>query len=257
MSEHTGAWAPGSPCWSDLGVGDVPAARDFYAGVFGWRFEDGPPESGGYVMALLDDRPVAGVGPLMGEGQPVSWTAYLATDDADTTATAVTSAGGTVVTPPFDVMDVGRMAVAADPTGAVFGLWQGRAHDGYGLVNQAGAPCWNEVHTRDAEAAKTFYATLFGYTYDVFGDPAEPYAAAKLHPEDPAPVDGVFTPPGGLPDGVPGYWLTWFGSTDTDATVATVTAHGGSVLMGPFDSPFGRSAVVAGAQGEVFAVVAV
>lgn len=207
-------------------------------------------------MALLDGRPVAGIGPLMGAEQPVSWTAYLATDDADATAAAVTAAGGMVFTAPFDVMDVGRMAIAADPAGAVFGLWQARAHDGYGRVNQAGAPCWNEVHTGDDETAKRFFTTLFGYTYDVFGDPSEPYSSAKLHPDDADPVAGVFTPPGGLPEGVPGYWLTWFGAADTDATVAAVTERGGSVLMGPFDSPFGRSAIVTGAQGEMFGIVA-
>jgi predicted enzyme related to lactoylglutathione lyase len=257
MSEHHGPWPTGAPCWSDLGVPDVAAARSFYADVFGWRLDDGPPESGGYVMATLDGLPVAGIGPLMTEGQPTTWTTYLATDDADTTTTAVTGAGGTVLTAPFDVMDVGRMAIVVDPPGAVVGLWQARGHDGYGRVNEAGAPCWNEVHTRDAEAAKAFYATVFGYTYDVFGDPSEPYASAKLHADDADPVAGVFAPPGGLPDGVAGYWLTWFGAADTDATVLAVTEHGGTVLMGPFDSPFGRSAVVLGAQGEMFGIVAV
>lgn len=257
MSEHIGPWVQGSPCWSDLGVPDVAPARTFYESVFGWRFEDGPPEAGGYVMAFLDGRTVAGVGPLMTDDQPPSWTSFLATDQVDDTVDAVTAAGGTVLTPPFDVMDVGRMAIAADPTGAVLGLWQDRGHEGYGRVNQAGAACWNEVHTRDAETAKAFYTEVFGWTYDVFGDPSEPYASAKLPGAAPEsdPVAGVFAPPGGLPDGVRGYWLTWFGSDDTDATVVTAIEHGGTALMEPYDSPFGRSAIIRGAQGEVFGVV--
>jgi len=259
MSEHDGVFAPGTPCWSDLGVDDVEAARTFYSEVFDWDFQDGPPEAGGYVMALLDGRPVAGIGPKMSDGQPTAWTSYLATADADATTVAVTAAGGTVLTPPFDVMDVGRMAIAADPTGVVFGLWQARAHDGYGRVNEPGAPCWNETHTADAETAKAFYSAVFGYRFDVFGDPAEPYAIAKLADAAPDadPVAGVFTPPTGFPEGVPGYWMTWFGTHDTDATVAAVVERGGKALMEPFDSPFGRSGLVLGAQGELFGVIAV
>jgi len=259
MSEHEGVFAPGSPCWSDLGVGDVAAARTFYAGVFGWEFLDGPPEAGGYSMGMLAGRPVAAVGPRMGDDQPTAWTVHLATADADATAAAVTAAGGSVLAAPFDVLDAGRMGIAADPTGVVFGLWQGRGHTGYGRVNEPGAACWNEAHTADAEAAKAFYTAVFGYGFDVVGDAAEPYAIAKLRGDgwDADPVAGVFTPPTGLPGGGPGYWVTWFGTADTDATVAAVVDHGGSVLMGPSDSPFGRSALVLGAQGELFGVIAV
>lgn len=258
MSEHDGRWTEGTPCWSDLGVPDVDAARTFYTEVFGWHVEDGPAEAGGYVTALLGGRPVAGIGPLTGEGQPPSWTAYLATDDVDAITARVTTADGSVLTPAFDVLDAGRMAIAADPTGAVVGLWQAGAHDGSGRVNEPGAPCWAEVHTRDAEAAKAFYTALFGWSYDVFGDPSEPYASAKLPgaTADADPVAGVFAPPGGLPEGVPAYWLTWFGSDDTDATVEAAVQRGGTALMEPFDSPFGRSAIVLGPQGELFGVVA-
>ncbi|MGN8048631.1 VOC family protein [Curtobacterium sp. 22159] len=259
MSEHSGVFAPGSPCWSDLGVDDVGAARTFYADVFGWELQDGPPEAGGYLIAMLDGRPVAGIGPRMGSGTPNAWTTYLATADADATADAVRDAGGTVLVPPFDVLDAGRMAIAADTTGVVFGLWQGRGHLGYGRVAQPGAACWNETHTTDADAARAFYSAVFGYRFEVFGDPAEPYAIAKLADAavDADPVAGVFAPPSGFPDGVRGYWVTWFGTRDTDATVAAIVERGGRTLTGPADSPFGRSALVLGAQGELFGVIAV
>jgi uncharacterized protein len=257
MSELDDARRTGTPCWADVAVDDVDAASDFYTAVMGWAVEETPAAAGGYRMARIRDRVVAGIGPRMRDDQPVAWTAYLATDDVDDTAAAVTGAGGTVFQPPFDVLDAGRMAIAADSTGAVFGLWQPRSHIGYERVNEPGAVCWNEVHTRDAERATAFYADVFGYRYDVFGDPAEPYAAAKLDESDPAPVAGVFAPPTGLPEGVPGYWLTWFGVADTDRTTAAVAERGGAVLMGPFDSPFGRSAIVTGPQGEMFGVIAV
>jgi predicted enzyme related to lactoylglutathione lyase len=258
MSELEGVPAPGTPCWSDLGVGDVGAARTFYSAVFGWELPDGPPGAGGHVVALLDGRPVAGIGPTMGGG-PSAWTTSLATADLEATVAAVTDAGGTVLTPALDVLDAGRMAIAADPTGVVFGLWEGRGLPGYGRVNEPGAPCWNDTHTTDAEAATAFYGAVFGYRFDVFGDPTAPYAIAKLAGAAAGadPVAGVFTPPTGFPDGVPGYWVTWFGSEDTDATVARAVEHGGTVLTEPSDSPFGRSALVLGAQGERFGVIAV
>ncbi|WP_144712125.1 VOC family protein [Curtobacterium pusillum] len=259
MSELEGVPAAGTPCWSDLGVDDVAAARSFYAAVFGWEVPDGPPGAGGHVVALLDGRPVAGIGPRMGGGGgPGAWTTSLATADLDATIGAVTDAGGSELTPALDVLDDGRMAIAADPTGVVFGLWQGRGLSGYGRVNEPGAACWNETHTTDADAATAFYGAVFGYRFDVFGDPSAPYAIAKLPGAEAGsdPVAGVFTPPTGLPEGSPGYWVTWFGANDTDATVAAVVEHGGTVLAGPTDSPFGRSALVLGAQGERFGVIA-
>ena len=129
------AWPSGTPCWVDLGVDDIVKASAFYAGLFGWEIQAGPPEAGGYVMCLTNGRPVAGIGPKQGPpGTPPAWTTYLAADDADNTARMVKTAGGQVLMEPMDVMDVGRMAVAADPGGAVFGIWQARTHIGVGLA---------------------------------------------------------------------------------------------------------------------------
>ena len=139
----------------------------------------------------------------------------------------------------------------------MFGLWQARAVGGYARVNEPGAVCWNEVHTTDPARAREFYRRVFGYVYESIGDPEFPYSTAKLHADDEIPVAGVFAPPGGLPDGVSAYWLTWFGTADTDATVAAVVDRGGSVLLEAEESPFGRSAVVAGPQGEAFGVISV
>jgi uncharacterized protein len=262
MSEHEGPWPTGTPCWVDLAVDDLAAARTFYAEVFGWDVERTQRDPGAYLMASLAGRAVAAIGPRTHDDQPVAWTTYLATADADATTAAVTAAGGSVVRAPFEVPGVARIAVVADPTGAAFGLWQARTQAGVERTNVPGAMCWNEVHTDDAGSARAFYADLFGWTYDVFGDPAEPYASAKLHETDAAPIAGVYAPSGGSPDGgsperMSPYWLTWFGVVDTDATVAAIVERAGAVLMEPHDSPFGRAAVVGGAQGEVFGVIAV
>ena len=126
----------------------------------------GGPETGGYAIAHLDGRTVAGIGPKMGPPDtPTVWTMYLATDDADATAAKIKGAGGHLLMEPMDVMDVGRMAIAADITGAAFGIWQARAHTGVGLANAPGALTWNEHFSRDFEGAKAFYAAVFGYEY--------------------------------------------------------------------------------------------
>jgi uncharacterized protein len=144
------AWPAGTPCWVDLGVDDIAKAAAFYASLFGWDIQAGPAEAGGYAMCLKNGRPVAGIGPKQGPpGSAPVWATYLASDDLDETASKITAAGGQLLEPPIDVMDVGRMAVAADPGGAIFGIWQAGAHLGIGLANEPGALCWNENLSRD------------------------------------------------------------------------------------------------------------
>src|SRR5580765_6166379 len=155
-------WPAGYPCWVDVMTSDLEAAKAFYGGLFGWNAVDGPPEAGGYVIADVGGNPVAGLMAIPPDmaGHPSVWTTYLATDDADATAAAITANGGTLSMPPMDVMDVGRMAVAQDPTGGTFGLWQAKAHTGVHLANEPGALTWNEFMTRDYEGAKAFYGAV-------------------------------------------------------------------------------------------------
>ena len=248
-------WPPGTPCWVDLQADDVKAASAFYGALFGWTFNDLGPEAGGYVMAELNGSVAAGVGPKPeGSPMPSAWTTYLAVEDADATAAKITAAGGAVTTPPFDVMDAGRMAVAADPTGAVFGLWQAERHNGAEAYNEPGAYVWNEVHTRDLAAAEAFYSTVFGYTIAAM-DPSAPDAYKVFTVPGGADVAGGLANDAAEP-GEGAYWLTWFAVADTDAAVATASGLGGSVLMPAQDSAIGRMAVVAGAQGEAFGLIA-
>ena len=117
-------------------------------------------------MFTLRGKQVAGVGPIMQEGQPPVWSTYVATDDADAAAARVTEAGGNVLFGPMDVMDAGRMAVFAHPAAGMLGVWQAGRHTGAELVNEPGALNWNELQTRDVEGAKAFYAAVFGWTPD-------------------------------------------------------------------------------------------
>ena len=247
------AWPAGTPCWADLGVGDIAQASTFYTSLFGWDIQAGPPEAGGYAMCLKDGRAVAGIGPKQGPpGTPAAWTTYLASDDADETAGKVRAAGGQVLMEPMDVMDVGRMAVAADPGGAVFGVWQARAHTGFGLANEPGSVCWTENMSRELDRNKAFYQAVFGYEYSDIESTGFRYATLKVGGRD---VAGIGELDSSFPAEVPAHWMVYFLVTDTDTTVATAGAAGGSVMRPPWDTPFGRMAIITDDQGAVFAVM--
>jgi uncharacterized protein len=247
------AWPGGTPCWVDLGVDDIARAVTFYEQLFGWDIQAGPPEAGGYRMCLKDGRPVAGIGPQQGPpGTPPTWTVYIASDDADETAGKITAAGGQVLVAPMDVMDVGRMAVAADPAGAVFGVWQARSHTGMQLANEPGSVGWNENFSRDMDGNQAFYRAVFGYEYGDMSTPEFRYATLKLDGKE---VGGIGELGSGIPPGVPAHWSTYFAVGDTDAAVATVTGAGGAVTREPWDSPYGRMAVVSDDQGAAFSLM--
>jgi Predicted enzyme related to lactoylglutathione lyase len=254
MSERT-SYAPGTPSWVDLGSPDLDAAVEFYGGLFGWDVHEAgdPEQTGGYRMAYLSEKPVAGMMPLMQEGQPPAWTTYVSVEDADATAAAVREAGGSVIAEPMDVMDVGRMAVFADPAGAVFSIWQPRAHLGAGLVNEPGAFTWNELNTRDPDAAKPFYAAVFGW--DIEDHEMEGMGTYTEWKQGEDPMGGMMDMRGRVPDEVPPHWLTYFAVEDTDASVEKVKELGGGVAFGPIDIPAGRFAVVHDPHGAMFAVI--
>jgi predicted enzyme related to lactoylglutathione lyase len=249
------AWAAGTPCWVDLGVADIGQAKTFYSGLFGWQIQDGPPEAGGYSMCEIGGNPVAGIGPKMGPAEmPSFWTTYLATDDADATAAKITAAGGQLMVEPFDVMDVGRMAIAADPGGAVFGLWQARAHTGIRLANEPGALIWNENLSRSYAANKAFYAAVFGYSFGDIGAEGMNYATLDL---DGQIVGGIGELGADQPEQTPASWSSYFAVTDTDAAVAKAVQLGGTVIAPAWDSPYGRMAIVSDDQGAAFALMSV
>src|ERR1035441_268291 len=246
-------WPAGTPCWVDLGVDDVTRARAWYGSLFGWEIQEGPPEAGGYSMAEVGGRPVAGIGPKMGPPDvPSAWTTYLATADADETITRSTAGGGGVLTGAFDVLDVGRMAVAADPDGAVFGLWQARVHTGFRLANEPGSVCWNENLSRNFDGNKSFYQAVFGFDYGDMSSDAFHYATIELSGHI---VGGIGDIGPDQAADAPARWSTYFGVADTDAAVARAQKLGGVLVRPARDSPYGRMAVVTDDQGAAFALM--
>lgn len=257
MPTRDDPWPAGTPNWIDLGVDDLPTARSFYADLFGWQFEEGPPETRGYLMALKDGRAVAGLAPKMAPNQHTYWNNYLASDDVDASAGKITAAGGSLIVEPMDVMESGRMLVATDPNGAAFSVWQAKDHIGAGIFNEPGTYLWNENLSTDTARAKSFYAEVFGYGYLPFGEPtsaAGPYDVI-LRSGGTGMADAI----GGVGDsaqaGGGNFWLVWFAVDDTDEAAAQVQRSGGRVITAPIDSPVGRTAMVQGTGGELFGIM--
>ncbi|KJS52658.1 hydroxylase [Streptomyces rubellomurinus subsp. indigoferus] len=255
----TTAYRPGTPVWLELSSPDTRASADFYTALFGWTFDSAGPEAGGYGFFKLDGRTVAALGPLPEEGTLPSWTVYFATLDADRTTGLVDQAGGRVRFTPFDVFTAGRMAGYTDPTGADFAVWQPHDTRGLGVVTQPGSLCWTECHSIDAERAKSFYRTVFGWQErDV------PIGEALLYT--------VLTPAGGGTDdahgglvqldprhtarGTSSHWLPYFEVPDADAALATAEKLGATVSLPATDvHGVGRLARLLDRHRAPFAVI--
>jgi uncharacterized protein len=250
MSLRTSPWPAGVPCWADLSVPDVPAATAFYSAVLGWSFSEPDDEFGGYVIGSVKGAAAAGVGPQQQPGARAAWTLYFASDDADATARTVKEAGGQVLLEPGDVGPLGRMFIAADPSGAVFGIWQAGTHIGAGIVNEPGALSWEDLRSSDPEAARAFYSALFGYTFEALEAAGPDYKLFFNGPGEP-PLGGM----GGIvraPAGTPSHWLVYFGVDDVPTAVQAAQDAGGAVLAPPFQTPYGQMAALTDPAGAVF-----
>jgi uncharacterized protein len=247
------SYAHGTPCWVDVTSTDIERTNAFYGQLFGWKAEDQGEQAGHYTLYTLNGKNVAaGSPPPPGsEGIPPHWTTYLASDDVDATAAKVQDAGGTVLMEPFDVFDSGRMAIAADPGGATFGIWQAGNHIGAELANEPGTLSWNECHAPEPARAAEFYAAVFGYTIDEadFGG-GEPYRVLQV---DGRGIAGV----AGVGEGEQPNWRTVFSVAACDDTVAKARELGGVVVAEPYDIPtVGRYATLRDPDGAVFGVLA-
>lgn len=243
----------GTPCWIDIGTPDVAAAGAFYTALFGWEIDYGPEEMGFYSMARLKGRDVAALGSQQIPGMVV-WTTYLAVADVEATVAKVPAAGGTVIVEPMDVMTFGRMAVIADPGGAVVSLWQAGDHRGAGLVNEPGTLVWNELTTRAVEASRAFYAAIVGL--DAPRTEMADMEYYEFHTGSGRTVGGLMPMIGEMwPPELPNHWMVYFGVTDTDATAARCLELGGQVPVPPTNIPPGRFAVLSDPQGGHFSII--
>ncbi|MFJ2440300.1 VOC family protein [Streptomyces sp. NPDC087658] len=249
MSEVTSTPPTGTPTWIELGVPDVARAREFYRALFGWEYgpEDGPED--GYTLCLRRGRPVAG---LYHDPAPSGrWRMYFATDDCDASAKRVVDAGGTLVREPLDIGAPGRWAIAVDPSGAEFGLWQGRARLGCELVYEPGTLVRNDLVAPDPAPARAFYPAVFDYTLDGNDDLPDADFTFLRRP-DGHEIGGIM----GVAAAAAASWGTLFGTEDADAAAARTVAAGGTAEE-PRDTFYARMATLTDPFGTVFEVGAV
>ncbi|MEN3362331.1 MAG: uncharacterized protein V7637_6313 [Mycobacteriales bacterium] len=255
MSERT-SFPEGTPSWVDLMTSDPEGARAFYAGLFGWEMDINPdPNTANYTTAMLRGKRIVGLGGWpVPDGVPTVWTTYFASDDVDKTATRIREHGGSFLIEPMTVLDAGRMALATDPTGAAFGVWQAGTHTGAEIVNEPGAFVWNELATRDLDAATDFYSAVFGLTAEDLetGDDGMRYRTLHL---DGRMVAGSLQLDDSWGAETPAHWMTYFAVTDTDDSVARAIELGGAACVPATDSPHGRFAVLTDPQGGAFTVI--
>lgn len=244
---------PGLPCWVDLVSVDSRASREFYAALLGWTYQG---SARGYTIALAGGLPVAGVyGPATDPAQPSTWTLYLAVHDTALATARVQQLGGQILVPPQEVSEQGSLLVAADPSGAPIGLWHQQPDWEFG-TGFPGAFTWAELNTWHGEMADRFYHALFAFDQQQIGDGRRfDYTTWSLHGTE---VLGRLRMGSEFPpDQVP-HWMLYFavpGEIGADRTAQRAIRLGGRVAVEPFDSPYGRTAVIEDVTGAVFTVI--
>ena len=231
--------------WHDHNSSDVDKAKSFYTQLLGWETEVWKPGEMDYPMIKAGGQNHGGFGPAQG-GAPSHWLGHVLVQDVDETVQRAEAAGAKVLAGPMDIPEIGRFAVIADPQGAVLSVF---APTGEGSAPE-GVFVWDELHTSDVDAAKSFYGEVLGWktrdmdmgemgTYSIFQRAGDVDAAGCMRLQE-----GMQAPP---------HWLSYIGADDVDATVARSKELGATVFVEGTDIPnVGRFAVVQDPAGAVF-----
>lgn len=265
MPIRTDTRPPGTPCWAELTTADPRIPRAFYSELFGWEFQPGTAETGGYTIAVRDGIPVAGIALARpGRRGPATWTTFLASPDVDAAAARARELGGAVIATPGAIGQLARTARLRDPGGAEFGVWQDTGLGGFGLVDEPGAFGWFEVMTRSYADCGRFYADIFGVDLraqadaedvdvDVEGEPAGTGWSLMSTAEGAVAGLGEIDP--AYPAQVPAHWMAYLAVEQLELAVALALDHGATLLGDPYEGAGGPAAVLTGPQGDTFAMV--
>lgn len=251
---NTNSYPHGTISWADLMTTDSAAAKEFYTGLFGWQPVDNPIPGGGvYTMLQLDGVDVAALSEMgpeqKSQGMPPVWNSYITVDDVDEAANKAKELGATLAMEPFDVMDAGRMAVIQDPTGAFVSLWQTGTHKGAGIFNVPNTMSWNELDTRDVEAAKAFYTSLLGWESQTDEQGYTVWINNGRMNGGMMQIDENW-------GDVPSHWAVYFSVADCAAATDKVKELGGNVIRPPFDAgDVGIISIVQDPQGTAFNLI--
>jgi predicted enzyme related to lactoylglutathione lyase len=251
---------PGSFCWFELATTDQEAAKAFYAALFGWTSNDNPMgPAGSYTIFRLGDRDAAAACTLdsaqRAQGVPPNWQVYVLAENADAAAAKASSLGATVIVQPFDVMDLGRMAVMQDPTGAVFAVWQPGRHAGVGAWAEPGAVGWADLQVRDQEKAAAFYSSLFGWKMVEGKSMNAAKPGTYHHIVNGTDMIGGIPPASQVDPNAHPAWLMYVEVADCAAATKHARSLGARAYVDTMEiGENGRISVLADPQGAVFAL---
>jgi uncharacterized protein len=232
--------------WHEHVSPDPKQAERFYGQLFGWGTEVYQPGEADYTMIAARGQTHGGFATAIEGAPPPHWLSHVRVERLEETIEKATSAGGKLAAGPFEISEVGRVAILTDPQGAFISTYE---PDGE-MPASEGVFVWDELTTKDVESAQAFYESVFGWTTTDMGPD---YGGYRIFNNAGAGVAGLMKAPD---DAIQAYWQPYVFVDDPDGTVAKATELGGSTRLEPIDVPeIGRVAVIEDAQGAVFGII--
>jgi predicted enzyme related to lactoylglutathione lyase len=242
----TTATAVGRFVWHEQVSADPAQAKGFYSELLGWSTELFKPGEMDYEMINFGGQNHGGFAKAMEGAPPPHWLAHIQVEDVDEVIEKAKQAGGSLKAGPFEMGEVGRMAIIGDPQGAFVSIYQ--PHGEGGMAE--GVFVWDELGTTDVDSAVRFYGEVFGWTTKDMG---EDFGGYKLFQIGDTSIGGVMK----LQDeSWPATWLPYVGVQDADGTVAKAQELGAAAILEGMDVPtVGRIAVIRDPQGAVLGII--
>lgn len=216
--------------WTDLMTPDLEASKKFYGQLFDWQAMDVPTDGGTYTMLSHQNESVGAMMPMcadmLGQNVPPHWSVYIYVEDLEKTMGLIKQHGGQVLCGPMDVMTHGKMATCMDPLGATFNVWQPVQHFGAERMGKDSGMAWQELMSKDIQAALAFYSKVFGWTTE-----AMPMGDMTYHMmmSGENPVGGGMNLSADMP--MPSCWAVYFQVQDIQKMMAKAQEMGASVHM--------------------------
>lgn len=233
--------------WHEQVSPDPKQAEAFYTGLFGWGTEALQPGEVDYTMISARGQMHGGFSKAMEGAPPPHWLSHVQVENLEPTIERAKSAGGKLAAGPFEMSEVGRIAILTDPQGAFISIYEPGAD---ASASGEGVFVWDELTTTDVDAAQAFYEAVFGWTTTEMGPE---YGGYRIFNRDDTGIAGLMTAPH---ESIPPHWQPYVAVDDPDGTAAKATELGGSVLMEPMDVPeVGRIAVLKDDQGATFGII--
>lgn len=247
----------GMPSWLEYMAPDYPKAKEFYAALFDWEYNEiqigEDPTRDVYGIIRSDGAEIGGMGYQHAEeinaGQPPAWRISFAVDDADATSRAIAEHHGMVVFGPSDVFDQGRFAVAIDPVGAPFAIWEARKRKGADVMMEPNTMLWAELEAHDIDTALSFYSSVFGIETETTSHLNGGYTFLSAGGTR---FGGAMKP---FADDAPNAWLTYFAVEDVDKSVILARELGATASTEIIEIPFGKFVVMNDPQGATFVMM--